>query len=385
MKLINKDLSDIPLTGNPQITFFTSVYRRFSKFWSERIRLEEKPPDQDITIPHYGHLIESIDLEISEITYPPTLELPDNIGTTVLQDITLFVDSKFSEKLSGSYIEIYYQLNNTRSLHSFYKKDGNNHIVCDTGNLLQNMSLSGGVYNHNKLTLTTVDILRVILPIPFSFSSKTSNSFPYVLFHSTSPLKIRFTSNPSFTKAKFNFILNYIFLSEEEYGRFKLSKNEYIIEQVKEVIINFSNEGYHDFPIPNIAGNIKSIIWKNPSGTNLSYNISINDNLLFFEPKSYHYFTKHNIRRYNLIGGGRKLYNGSLDKYIISDDSIAIYTFGLESNNNDTPTGTINSNKNNVSIKIHNITTPKLHITLYIISYNILTITDEDIKINYIN
>ena len=142
----NKDISDIPLTGNPEISFFTKVYRKYTPFKIKRIRTDNVlHTGTGNKLNYHGDLIKSIDLEITNIqmidTVPP---LPDNLGTTVLVDISL-ITSKLNEPietLSGSYIETYYQLNNIRPLHSFYEVDSNQNIQCTTGTLHNSLTLS---------------------------------------------------------------------------------------------------------------------------------------------------------------------------------------------------------------------------------------------------
>ena len=61
----NKDISDIPLTGNPQITYFKSVYRRHTHFIVDRHKQVCKAGNIANHIIHLGQLIKSIDLELA--------------------------------------------------------------------------------------------------------------------------------------------------------------------------------------------------------------------------------------------------------------------------------------------------------------------------------
>jgi len=393
----NKGITDIQLSGNPEISFFSKVYRKHTQFGIQRVRMYDVQHGVQNQINYHGDLIKSIDLEIRSITFNhEDIPIPDNIGTTILGDITLRTSNKQIEKLSGSYIEMYYQLNNPISLHSFYETipsdyiEGNK-VTCNTGSMFQKLTLSGGVFNLDNKILGSDGVLDVILPIPFSFASITSLSLPYLLFHLNNPLNIRFEIDTALVNTvytKFNFIINYIYLEEEEKQRFKSSTNEYIIQKVEPCTITLKN-GILEYKIPPTYGNIKSIIWKNINNY-YDYNISINNILVCRKNKSYHYWTKHNIKRYNLIGGGRKVSTDIKDRHIISDNSIAIYTFGLDDKKNDSPSGSVNSHKNKIAIIIDDTeTTDTLQnypdFTLYIISYNILTITDGNIKLNYTN
>jgi len=344
-------------------------------------------PGEQHSLHIVGDLIKSIDLEITNIKLSG-IKIPPNIGTTLLKDISLRTSNKEIEKLSGSYIEMYYQLNNTGSLNTFYDKDDTN-IVCNTGSMFHNLTLSGGVFNPNNLK-TDSFTPTITLPIPFSFCENTALSLPYFLFHLNDPIKVVFNINPNLNVSnvtKYNFIINYISIGEEEQMRFKSSKNEYVIQKVYEHTIQAITKGIREYRIPKVYGNIKSIIWKNDMTKNYKYNISINNILLSNINKSYHYWTRHNIKRSNLIGGGRALSHFT-QPLVISDDSIALYDFGLDDKKNDTPTGSVNSNKNQISIIIESDieidnTNVDADFILYIKAYNILKITDGKIVIEY--
>jgi len=396
MKLINnynKDITDIPLSGNPEISFFSKVFRRHTNFSIIRNNmLGLKSGDMHNNININGDLIKSIDLEMNNIKINNSI--PSNIGTSLLKDITLMTSNKKIEKLSGSYIEMYYQLNNIGSLSTFYEKDDAN-IVCNTGNMFHNLTLSGGCFNPNNINTTdktanASTVISVCLPIPFSFFTNTALSLPYFLFHLNNPIKVVFNINEyllnSATTPKYNFIVNYILIGEEEQMRFKSSKNEYIIQKVYEHTLQAVTRGINEYRIPKIYGNIKSMIWENTIKKNYKYNISINNILLCNTNKSYHYWTRHNIKKFNLKGGGRGLTSFTGYPIVISNDSIALYNFGLDDKKDDSPTGSVNSNKNQISIIIENNdnTNIDLDFILYIKTYNILKITDGKIELEYI-
>ena len=102
----NKDITDLPLSGNPQITYFSNVYRRHTNFSIKRERIEYKQIGNYFGINHLGDLLKSIDLEI-DITNSRESSIPDNLGTSILNEITISTNGNEFEKLSGSYIEMY--------------------------------------------------------------------------------------------------------------------------------------------------------------------------------------------------------------------------------------------------------------------------------------
>ena len=384
-----KDVSDIPLTGNPQITYFSKVYRRHTPFTIKRsIQFGCKDGNNSNRISHHGELIKSIDLEI-KIT-GNTVQPDDNIGTSLLKNITMQVGDQKIEQLSGSYIEMYMKLCIPRGLHTFYNKD-NTTLVCREGDMEQILSFSGGVYNPFNINASNITIL---LPIPFSFCNDIGNSLPYFLFHLNKPLDIFFLINTNTYGAngsiKYNLIINYIVLSNEEKMRFRSSKNEYFFERVYEHTIDnnyFTNEKPYD--IEKIYGNIKSIMWVNNVSNNFKYNISINNNLLLNQNKTYHYFTRKTIQSAGFPGGGNKEGTFTSKPLVVSDDSIAFYSFSLkdyikDTEDSSTPSGSVSSHTNQIRFIIENSGDNKRpNIVLFIKSYNIMNINEDYFEIEY--
>jgi hypothetical protein len=379
----NKGLSDIYLIGNPQISYFSKVYRKHSPFTTKRIKVGCKDGNNNNRIDHHGELIKSIDLEIKITgnTHVPG----DNIGTSLLNEIKIEIGGKEIEKLTGTYLEMYMKLKNPRSLQTFYNASGTN-LICSQGTMEQILSLSGGVFNNTGVNAGNVNI---ILPIPFSFCDDIGHALPYFLFYFNKPLYISFLINTNPYGAKeYNFIINYIILSNEEKMRFRSSNNEYLYETVhKYILSNNSFTGEQIYNIDKIYGNIKSIMWENTISKNYKYNISINNNLLLNQNKSYHYFTRKTIQDAGYLGGGITKSGGST--HIINNDSIAFYSFALKDYKGDydsyTPSGSVSSHKNQIKFIIENVSTaspPDIHF-LYIKSYNIMNIKENYFQIEY--
>ena len=109
----NFDVSDLRLIGNPQITFFKSVYRRHTPFSI----IEREMSVNNNNIGNYisdisflsGELLKSIKLKMNSKNF--TGNVPDNIGTEILKNVSFYVNEKKIEELTGDYIEIQMQLN----------------------------------------------------------------------------------------------------------------------------------------------------------------------------------------------------------------------------------------------------------------------------------
>ena len=101
----NRDISDIPLIGNPQITYFKSVYRRHTHFGIKRNKVKCNEGGSLNRIDNIGDLIKSISLEIN-ITDNTTAgnSISNNLGTSLIDDIKLYAGSDEIEKLTGEYM-----------------------------------------------------------------------------------------------------------------------------------------------------------------------------------------------------------------------------------------------------------------------------------------
>ena len=380
----NKSLPDIELIGNPQITYFKSVYRRHTHFIIRKHTISCDSGNRGNRIPHLGDLISNIQLEIDVTGSSGVID--NNIGTSLLNDISLYVNEKEIDNLSGSYIEMYLKLNNPTGINNFYQNIGTE-LTANTGTMEQILSLSGGMYNMNKLSNTSY---KVIIPIPFSFTTNLGNSLPLFLFYNNKPLYIYFNLNNNIASINTNFIVDYIILSYEEKMRFKVSTNEYLYHRIYEQKVNI-NKTISEFNIDNY-GNILSIMWYNDITKNYKYNIKINNSDLLLKNMTYHYFSKHNIRKLGYVGSGNTNASYGNASMVINNDSICIYPFSLIDyiNNSDetiSPSGSISSNKNNIVFVVENNIqgTINIDLILYIKSYNVLNIKEDYIYLEYVH
>tara|TARA_B100001059_G_scaffold236687_1_gene289079 strand:+ start:7274 stop:8443 length:1170 start_codon:yes stop_codon:yes gene_type:complete len=362
---------DLYLIGNPQITYFSSVYRRHTGI---KIKRESKVPTNstDNTFSTNNKinadLIKSISLELK---YNGSIT-DNNFITEKCIDYIQYknnTSNEIIELLYGEYIEIYNQLRLPLEIKSEYTNDG-----VKVGNLHNIVSHSGGVFKNKPDIKPSIN---AILPVPFSFSKHIGNSIPLCSSESKIDIEFKVVLNNNIDAVKVaKFIVEYIILDEDEKKRFKNSNNEYIYEKVykittqpKHVTIP-SNEHYN---------NIKSIIWKTPQRQ--KYGIKINNIKLFTNDLSYRYFTRIFPMKAGLLGSYREQYldghtNGS---YIQANDDIHYYTFGLKEDvdNDYTPNGHINANINRIELRYD--TQPSEDI--YIVTYNRAIYKDQRSKV----
>ena len=359
---------DLYLIGNPQITYFSSVYRRHTRIKIKRESIGPTNPTDNTfyTNKITADLIKSISLELK---YNGSIT-DDNFITEECIDYIQYknrTSNEIIELLYGEYIEIYNQLRLPLEIKSEYTEDG-----VKVGNLHNIVSHSGGVFKNKPDIRPSIN---AILPVPFSFSKHIGNSIP--LCSSEPKIDIEFKVKLKNDKVDIrNFIVEYIILDQEEQNRFKDSNNEYIYEKVYKI----KNKSKHvTIPSNEHYNNIKSIIWK--TSIRQKYGIRINNVKLFTNDLSYRYFTRIFPMKAGLLGSYREQYldghtNGS---YIQANDNIHYYTFGLKEDvdNDYTPNGHINANINRIELSYDT----QLESDIYIVTYHRAIYKDQKSKV----
>ena len=242
LQLIAQGKQDIFLTGNPQVTWFKMVYRRYTDF-----AIESQPmyfdgtPDfgKKITcnVPRRGDLLSQV---IMEVTLP-ALKLLDgtpvsyanSIGHALIQEITLEIVEQQIDRQTGEWMEIWSNYTTTKD-----KQTGFYNMI-------------GKVDGYSPPTL--FGPLKLYIPLQFWFCRNPGLALPLLAlqYH---PIRINLTLRPLnqlfFTQALTtpectslqvspvsisDLMLwgDYVYLDVEERRRFVSSTHEYLIEQVQ--------------------------------------------------------------------------------------------------------------------------------------------------------
>lgn len=232
---------DTYLTGNPQISFFKSVFKRYSKFSIQTL-------SQDISgTPNFGNtincllnksgdLLKNIYLEITlpDLIKPSNLSwygYVNNIGCGIIDRIILRINDQIIDTIYGDWIDVYNNVNN---------------IDVDNSVLQYNSDFM--IRNSENIPL---EKRKVYLNIPFFFSKSSSVALPLVsLSQSDVTVDISFknlsdvikVSNYDFkdnvkvksdSKFECNLWAEYIYLDSNEKQFFATKKIEYLIEQTQ--------------------------------------------------------------------------------------------------------------------------------------------------------
>lgn len=185
------------LSGNPQITHFKAVYKKYTNFAMQYITnlpyltSGTLSFDQDMKvtfqIPRDGDCIRDIYL---------ALELPDiysdnnyqfqwikRIGEYIIRDVTLQIDTNQAvDKQYGEWLHIYSELNyDEGKKRAYYKMIGNIPELYDPSNAAGN----NGIYPNTSNLVPSIINRKLYIPLAFWFNKLSSQSFPLIATQKT--------------------------------------------------------------------------------------------------------------------------------------------------------------------------------------------------------
>ncbi len=253
LQLAAQGKQDVFLTGNPQISFYKVVYRRYTNFSIESCRMYfEGTPNfgQRITclVPRFGDLLGQVFLDV---TLPPLYASVDgscpcapdpataipisyvnSIGHALIEEITLEIGEQEIDKQTGEFMEIWTQLSTPAG-----QQDALNNMI-------------GRVNNYTAPQLTGEQ--KIIVPLQFWFCRNPGNYLPLLAlqYHPVRiNIKLRSLQGMAYTGSaadacqpgvicptsitSINMWGDYINLDKEERRRFVSTTHEYLIDQVQ--------------------------------------------------------------------------------------------------------------------------------------------------------
>ena len=246
LQLVATGKQDIFLTGNPQVSWFKQVYRRYTNFAVESKRMYfDGSPDfgQRISclVPRAGDLLGPIFLEINlpAITFTDlsAAQYCNSIGHALIKEITIQIGEQEIDKQNGEFMQINYKLTIPNEKTEAYK-----YMIGEIGDYPAE-GLNGP--------------LRLQIPLQFWFN-KSPGSYLPLLALQYHPVRINIQLRPLreliyFPESLYNLTCNdalpittsnfkidslsmwgdYVFLDVEERRRFVSTPLEYLITQVQ--------------------------------------------------------------------------------------------------------------------------------------------------------
>ena len=284
-----KGAQDLYLTDNPQISYFKSVYKRYTNFAMEVIELDlngnsfqlfsSLSTDRKLSfkIPRNGDLLHYIYLtaDIPDVVSTSTEQFQwiRRLGEYLIKEITIVGgDSRVYNKITSEYLHVYAETKIPESkINAYNEMIGNVPEMYDPANVNNN----NGIYPNGSTNVPSIRGRKLTIPIPFWFCLTSGNALPLVaiqkmefridvtlrrthelftIINNTANIASNLTSTfrkrirpgdtrvSTFANANSSNLLNcfgnYIFLDKEERKRFALTEHKYLMTQYH---INNSN------------------------------------------------------------------------------------------------------------------------------------------------
>ena len=409
LQLKEKGAQDLYLTGQPQITFFKTVYRRYTNFSIESIeQLFDNLPKPGSTcrvnVDRRGDLIHKIYLE-QEI--PTGVDLNDtltNYGYNFIKKVDLSIGNKLIDSHTSNWLETYAELTQPNEFGSFASASNAlfmNSVSAPQSPLcyatrFQSMCMAGGVKDfpdgyfipakgsttNPESYLENNEHHIIYTPLQFWFCRNIGLALPLIaLQYNEVSIDISFATFLTESIVPKMYI-DYIYLDTDERRRFSQISHEYLIEQVQ-VAGNDNKSGSPN--LLNLSHPVKELIWVSGPGTSADYGdkplkgkweLQINGHNRFTE-RDTTYFTKQQVNDYHSGYGG-----------VTTKNSIAVYSFALNPEDHQ-PSGTMNFSVVKNVYLINNLyneqeTDARDIYTLYAVNYNVLRIVSGTAGLGYV-
>ena len=403
LQLVAYGAPDIFLTGNPQITFFKMVFKRYTNFAMEFIDLpfsslptfsQMSKKDATCIIGRNGDLLGEIYLiyELPSIksTKKQNFKWIRNIGVNLIDEISLYIGGQLIDKHDNNWLNIDETLKGTNKPIEAY-----NRLIGNTEDLY-----NPNINNEDEYIIKG---RKLYIPLKFWFCLDSGLSLPLIslqyieteirvkfnelnkLFtlgsNNESPAKYIQNNNFSIESGLNEFILNdwkqdtylmakYIFIDDSERKIYANNTHEYLIPQVQHQYFGNITNG-NNILEPKIYLPVKILHWVFIDQEEyINYNIlnkynNIMDKGTIFlngieraSTKDAEFFSTVNQYRYF------KAYNPGIYSYVLCLDPLNIK-----------PTGSLNFSRiNNVELHYYTNNDKENDLHLYAVNYNILRI-----------
>ena len=225
------------LTGAPEISYFTSIFKRHSQFSTEAVQL---PLSGDIQLgsllkcrvpSNVGDLVRSTILKIEVDTLSGSSNLYNtSIGTHVIQYADLKIGGQTIERITGDFIYMYNQLNNNtdETGTTLYYLTSHNRLSNPTTELYVHLPFY--FFRNPSLAIPVCAITKQLVEIDIKFRDVDDDiSFNYTSSNSINVRKR--TTNGGIKNA--SIITDFYFVSEDERNFLLTRPIEYLITQLQ--------------------------------------------------------------------------------------------------------------------------------------------------------
>ena len=413
MQLVAYGAQDVYLTGNPQITFFKVVYRRYTNFSLQSIR---QTFNAQISASGTGGRLSATISRNGDLLYKSYIVLSNtsgkiatNYGHTSIDYVDVEIGGQRIDRQYGHFMETWselteenpnrtagtlcYPLPNTKTLTNFLVSNSNlgangSYSYFSTFTKFQAMSCAGGVNGTNNDNQELLQELYI--PLRFWFCKEPGLALPLIAlqYHEVNIIVV-------FSSALMSTIqqlwCEYVFLDTDERRRFAQVSHEYLIEQVQLNTFPWNNTDTRLNLTLNFNHPVKELIW---NLTSINYgNTGITESSLFpvgnnettyllklnghdrFEARPTYYFTRQQPYQYHTSCGAVTIETIiPTNNTALVDDTIGVYSFCLKPEEHQ-PSGTCNFSRiDNAQLNVTNGVISTGDLNVYAVNYNVLRI-----------
>ena len=328
-------MNDNEIMGNPEITFFKSIFKRHTNFSIESKNLNHVNGDTStfnnggnatfvFNIPKYHHLLTNVYLEVGVSGKGENNRYSVNhFGNSLIKEAKIVIGGKQIETLDAQWLQIYHELNaphtqnvpeySTSSKSSsteggktstFYYVSDNTKVrtpLTQPNRVNGNVPLVFGGSNFDGDTAdSTTYYKKIFIPLPFFFTKNIGLALPLCALYDedieitiTLPQKSELIGSLiELNLEKFELYGDFVLLEKVEENRFKQSALTYLIETVQKLQLttpstdessNSVETTEKPFSLNSFRLSVKYICWvvinaSNDNGKGPCYFVSLCDN-----------------------------------------------------------------------------------------------------------
>ena len=282
MQLVAYGAQDIYLTGQPQITFFKSVYRRHTNFAVESILQTingsvASSSRVSVTISRNGDLLKNLWCVFSPnlLVTATATDISSDLGHAILQQLEIEIGGQLIDRQYGLWLSVW------RDLCECNPVGSQGEMLSTGGEPLPNVPTSVAstkyqrmAYTHQSL-LTTVSTVaaptEAYIPMKFWFCRNPGLAVPLIaLQYHEVKFNITFAPSSSYvlggsgsniSNANFTVYADYVYLDTTERRQFAQNAHEYLIDQLQFQQEASSNTSQTTTIRLNFNHPVKELIW----------------------------------------------------------------------------------------------------------------------------
>jgi hypothetical protein len=285
MQLVAYGAQDIYLTGQPQITFFKSVYRRHTNFAIESIQQTingsvAAGARVSVTISRNGDLLKNL-----WVQYNPSLLVPAggaaylaaDISHAMLQILEIEIGGQLIDRQYGLWLTIWRDLTevNPCGQQGELITNGAEPLVNSSAGLEPSTKYQRMSYTHqggNGITTTSLAPTEAYIPMRFWFCRNPGLAIPLIaLQYHEVKFNIQFALASSYIyggsgtanvgSCNFSVYADYVYLDTTERRQFAQNAHEYLIDQLQQQQESSSGTSANNTIRLNFNHPVKELIW----------------------------------------------------------------------------------------------------------------------------